>query len=312
MVSIFCTAEDDRGGHDVRIVSRRPGLEGVNSVPWDVLKSGRIFVIYYDDILARILERSARSLMNASRGKDIPKNHVSERSGGAYTVPYATKGRSVKRYAIGSDYLTHADEWFKQDDILMDSYSSQFLIATKNYPYPRCLMKPRGMIHGGGAVRIQPTGQGMDPEALGAILNSRVARYVCRRYLTNYSQLTTCMNTGIFEDMPIVYPKEDKPLILLFRSLSELYGKEGSAPGELKARMYLENVTDAITYSLYLGSEHGIIDAVTNALNNRKEVAGAQDLYEALSKNDIERLVRTVLESSIVKRIESSPFMSPD
>jgi len=312
MVSIFCTSEDDRGGHDVRIVSRRPGLEGVNSVPWDVLKSGRIFVIYYDDILARILERSARSLMNASRGKDIPKNHVSERSGGAYIVPYATKGRSVKRYAIGSDYLTHADEWFKQDDILMDSYSNQFLIATKNYPYPRCLMKPRGMIHGGGAVRIQPTDQGIDPEALGAILNSRVARYVCRRYLTNYSQLTTCMNTGIFEDMPIVYPKEDKPLILLFRSLSELYGKEGSAPGELKARMYLENVTDAITYSLYLGSEHGIIDAVTNALNNRKEVAGAQDLYEALSKDDIERHVRTVLESSAVKRIESSPFMSAD
>lgn len=309
MVSLFCTAEDDGGDHDIRVVSRRPGMEGVNHVPWDVLKSARIFVLYYDDILAGILQRGVRNLVRASRGKDIPRAHVSERRKGRYTTPYATKGRSVKRYAIDTGHLIHADKWFKKDGILMDSYSNRFLLATKNYPYPRCVMKPKGMIHGGGAVRIQPTDQNVDPEALGAILNSRMVRFMCTRYWTNYSQLTTCMNTGIFEDLPVVYPKEDRPLALLFRSLSELYSKQAPSPDELKAITYLERVTDAITYSLYLGREPDLVKAVSDVLDGRKELNSAQEVYGELDRVDVERHVTKVMEDPIVKRIESSPFM---
>lgn len=310
MVSIFCCAEDDTGNHSIRVVSRRPGLEGMNSVQWEVLRSGRIFVLYYDDILAQILQRSVRDFMNASRGKDIPKAHVNRQSEGVYTVPYATKGRSVKRYGIDSEHLLHTDEWFRQDDVLMDSYSRRFLLATKNYPYPRCVMKPKGMIHGGGAVRIQPIDEGINLEALGAILNSRIVRYVCTRYLTNYSQLTTCMNTGIFEDMPIVYPRDDKPLALLFRGLSELHSRERLSSDQVKATACLERVTDAITYSLYLGGERDLVQTMKDALNGGRRLRNAEDLYKALDRADVERSVRKVLENPTVKRIESSPFMS--
>ncbi len=310
MVSLFCTAEDDTGGHNIRVVSRRPGVESINQVPWDVLRSARIFVLYYDDVLGRILQRSVRDLLTASRGKDIPKDHVRDKSEGDYTIPYATKGRSVKRYTIDSEHLIHADKWFKQDHALTESYSNRFLLATKNYPYPRCVMKPKGMIHGGGAVRIRPTDQSVDPEALGAILNSRMVRYVCTRYLTNYSQLTTCMNTGIFEDLPIVYPKEDRPLALLFRSLSELHSKVTQSSDEKKATAYLERVTDAITYSLYLGHEPKLVRTVASALNGRRRMTRAQDVYGALNRADVERHVERALEDPVVKRIESSIFMS--
>jgi hypothetical protein len=310
MVSLFCTAEDDRGGHDIRVVSRRPGTEGINNVPWDVLRSARIFVLYYDDILARILQRSARDLLTASRGKDIPKDHVREKSKGVYVVPYATKGRSVKRYNIDSEHLIHADQWFREDHSLMESYSNRFLVATKNYPYPRCVMKPKGIIHGGGAVKIQPADQSFDLEALGAILNSRMVRYVCTRYLTNYSQLTTCMNTGIFEDLPVAYPKEDGALAVLFRSLSELHSRKTPNQNEMKAIACLERVTDAITYSLYLGNEPDLVRTVSNALNSSKSLANSHDVYGALDRVEVERHVSRVMEDPIVKRIESSPFMS--
>jgi len=53
MVSIFCKAGRDEGKHDVKVVSRRKGVEGIYNVPWGILASSRIFPLYFDDIYFR-------------------------------------------------------------------------------------------------------------------------------------------------------------------------------------------------------------------------------------------------------------------
>ncbi len=309
MVSVFCTAENDSGGHSVRIVSRRPGMESAHNTTWESLLSGRLFVLYGDDILEKALDRGVRGLIMGTRGRDIPTEHVRAEVGGAFRVPYATSGHSVKRYALDSKHLIHVDRWFERDAALLDSFSNSFLIATKNYPYPRCVMKPRGVIHGGGAVRIKAMHDNVDLEALGAILNSRAVRYICRRYLTNYSQLTTCLNTGILEDLPVAYPKHSKPFKLLFRALSELHQANEPSHDDRAAQKYLEALADALAYSLYFDESDELLQAVNIVLSSVDSCITAGDLYKALNTEHLDILVREVLESPIVKRIESSPFM---
>ncbi|RDE11589.1 MAG: hypothetical protein C4K49_11660 [Candidatus Thorarchaeota archaeon] len=309
MVSVFFTAENDTGGHCVRIVSRRPGVETGHDTSWESLRSGKVFVLYGDDILERALNRGVRGLITGTRGRDIPTEHVRNKVSGPFKIPYATSGHSVKRYTLDRRHLIHADRWFEHDAALLDSFSNSFLIATKNYPYPRCVMKPRGVIHGGGAVRIKALGDNLDPETLGAILNSRVVRYLCRRYLTNYSQLTTCMNTGILEDLPVAYPKASKPFKLLFRALSELHQTGESSHDNRAAQVYLETLADALAYSLYFGEGDDLLQAVDLALSSANSRITASDLYKVLNTEHLGALVDEVLENPIVKRIESSPFM---
>ena len=309
MVSVFCTAENDAGGHTVRIVSKRPGMESAHETTWESLRSGRLFVLYNDDILEKALNRGVRGLIMGTRGRDIPTDHIRPKLSGAFSIPYATSGHSVKRYALDSRHLIHVDRWFEHDAVLLDSYSNSFLIATKNYPYPRCVMKPRGVIHGGGAVRIKALHDNVDAEALGAILNSRAVRYLCRRYLTNYAQLTTCMNTGILEDLPVAYPKLNKPFKLLFRALSELHQIGEPSHDDRAARMYLENLADALAYSLYFGESDDLLQAVDRVLGSTEAYVTAHELYDVLNTEHLGMLVREELENPVVKRIESSPFM---
>jgi len=156
MVSIFWSTHSDMAIKSIEVVSRREDLEGNHKVPRDAFQTSMIFSLYYDDILKEIQAKGKRGMIKASRGRDIPSIHVQDEENRRFNVPYATKGRSVSRYRIKRGFLKFTDDWFRQDDTLTDSFSNEFLIATKNYPYPRCVMKPKGMIHGGGIVKIIP------------------------------------------------------------------------------------------------------------------------------------------------------------
>ena len=89
MVSIFCTAEDDNGDHDVRVISRRKDCKNTNNVPWRVLNNSRLFSLYYDNFYARIVNKGSRGIITAGRGRDIPVVHVSDKKSSVFRIPYA-------------------------------------------------------------------------------------------------------------------------------------------------------------------------------------------------------------------------------
>ena len=303
MVSIFCSKNSANPNQEILVESRRPGLVQPNRVPLSVLKSSGIFPIYYDHIFSKILERGKKHLLVAVRGRDIPKEHTMKEAGSQFIIPYITSGRSVRRYHIDPRYLVYTDNWLHQDSALKESFENEFLVATKNYRYPRCVLKPKGVAHGGGIVRITPRYANANLRVLGLILNSKLVRQICIRYLTNYSQLTCCLNTGIMEELPIVLP--DKPLSysILFDSLTSLYSEQEGFHSQ--TRTMLEHLSDTLVYALYFHDSDSLEKLVDDRVSDMKyETISPENLCKVLGDSEILNAIDEILESPAVKEIE--------
>ena len=308
MVSVFCKSEPNPSDHDVRIVTRRDDVTESHNVPWSIFNDSKIFVLHYDDIYDKILKRSKRRLLTAGRGRDIPADHVSDSKHDSFEIPYASTGRSVQRYRFEYEHMKYTDNWYENDSALLESFSNEFLVATKNLPFPRCVMKPKGILHGGGVVRIKALQKQVDLAAIGLILNSNLMKYICIRYLTNYSELTTCMNTGIMEDMPIMLPGNQKTLARLYRALENLHNEEKSSSENGEILSFLENVANALVYALYLMENDNLIRLVDHSLKSSKS-DNCLDLYKSLRNSEIQYEMKNILKNPLVVSIENSPRM---
>ncbi|MFW9834567.1 MAG: class I SAM-dependent DNA methyltransferase [Candidatus Thorarchaeota archaeon] len=293
MISLFCEKTIAEGEYNIKVESRRLGLEQSNQVSSSVFKESKVFSIYHDHILKSILKRGRKGLLIAGRGRDIPKDHVKKQKTTKFTIPYITSGRSVRRYMLKAQHISYTDDWYEQDAALRESFGNELLVATKNYRYPRCIIKPKGMLHGGGIVRITPLYKDADLRVLGLILNSKLVKQIAIRYLTNYSQLTCCLNTGIMEELPLVLPNNSGIYRGLFDMLADLYSETHE-----ESKRYLihtlENFADALVYSLYLGD------------NNLEKMTGdfEGDLLYAIQDDNIVKLVDDILNSTLVKELD--------
>ncbi|MFW9932389.1 MAG: Eco57I restriction-modification methylase domain-containing protein [Candidatus Thorarchaeota archaeon] len=303
MVSIFCSANPLSAKSEIIVKSRRKGLAGRYSICRSDLQS-RIFSIYSDSLFKSIRKRGQTNLLSATRGRDIPAQHTTHEPSREFSVPYATRGRSIGRYKINDEYLTYTDDWFKQDGVLLDSFSHDFLIATKNYPYPRCVHKPKGVVHGGGVVRINSLVEDLDMKAVGLLLNSRLIRFLSIKYLTNYAQLTTCMNTGIVEEIPLVIPEDTLPISYIFDILQEMHSHES-----LKEKTEsLEAFVDALVYSIYLYPRSDDTERLLDFSKSLIRKSSSRIIHD-IGANDQQVVIERVMNRSVVKKIESSPRM---
>lgn len=292
MVSIFCERAMVGSEHEIKVVSRRQGLEQSNMLSSRILKESQVFPIYHDYIFAKILEKGKKHLLVAGRGRDIPKHHVKKRKTSKFKIPYITSGRSLTRYSLNDKYVFYTDNWFQRDSALMESFENECLVATKNYRYPRCILKPAGMIHGGGIVRITPLYDDADLKVLGLILNSRLVKQISIRYLTNYSQLTCCLNTGIMEELPILLPKRPSLYRKLFDILSVLHSnQEDTFRGDIEI---LERLADALVYSLYFG-DNGL---------EQQAFKEADDICSTAREPIIVKLVDEIHNYPLVRELE--------
>jgi hypothetical protein len=304
MVSILCSKNSTNPNQEIRVESRRAGLEQLNRVPLSVLKSSKLFPIYHDHIFSKILERGQKHLLNAGRGRDIPKEHIRKKAESQFIVPYITSGRSVRRYHINPQYLSYTDDWFRKDSALIESFENEFLVATKNYRYPRCILKPKGVVHGGGIVKITPNYANADLRVLGLILNSKLVRQICIRYLTNYSQLTCCLNTGIMEELPIVIPKLPQVYSILFDSLTLLYSDAQWNQRE-DCKVILERLSDALVYSLYFQNDDRLEKLTSEQLSNEHEyISNLDHLCKVIDEPEIRESITGIFNEPIVREIE--------
>lgn len=292
MVTIFCSKKIPTDSDIVNVESRRPSHEQKNSIPMKLLKTSNIFSLYHDEIFETILKKGQKKLLVASRGRDIPKAFVKQEKSTRFSNPYITSGRSVHRYHIDTLYQNYTDDWYQRNDGMEKSFSSEMLVATKNYRYPRCVIKPKGTIHGGGIVHIKSSKEDVNLRALGLILNSRLIQYICTRYLTNYSQLTTCLNTGILEELPIVLPEYPDIFAALFEGLSKLYSEKELPQREFCIKI-IETVSEALVYELYFGNDSKL----------QRELAGLVRTNQSHS-NDIFNLCGLIENKSIITQAE--------
>jgi hypothetical protein len=164
------------------------------------------------------------------------------------------------------------------------------------------------MIHGGGLVEITPLREDVQLEALGLILNSRLVRYICVKYLTNYSQLTTCLNTGIIEELPLMMPKDQTAFTQLFRSLQELHQKTDDH-AQIDVISSLEETANALVYEMYLTDSNELQKATSIAVSSLSKPIDSSELVMALSAEEVMQSVRRIMNHQMVKQVEATPRM---
>ncbi len=304
MVTLHCSPSSIGSLDELHVNSRRENLESSGVVPKELLTRLRLFPIYYDGLYELILQRGETGLLKAVRGRDLEHENVSWEQSSKYLIPYITKGGSVKRYKINNEKLMFANNTYQRDAKLKISFEEEFLVATKNFPHPRCIIKPKGIIHGGGIVRIHILDERMDPAVIGLILNSRLIKYISIKYLTNYSELTTCLNTGIMEEIPIVYPKQENICRALFKSLQ--YIAQQNTTESVRDFRHLDSICDALVYQNYFFSED-LADRLSDRLGSG--IIEIERLLSETKDTSIIKEVNDILSSPLVRNIESSPRM---
>ncbi|NWF95532.1 MAG: hypothetical protein HXY34_05280 [Candidatus Thorarchaeota archaeon] len=306
MVSIIAEKTQSGGGM-ATVTSKRPDISRDGAVRIES-SGGGIISLYRDSLLEEVEARGRRGVLSATRGSDLPRAHTSNRRTDRFCTDYATTGRSIKQYWIDPKHLRYADETFTDNRILVESFNTQFLVATKNLPFPRVVMKPRGTLHGGGVVRIELK-DSMNPKVIGVILNSLMIRYICVRYLTNYSQLTTCLNTGIMEELPIVYPRTPSVFEGLFDYLSTLAPSVNGShdPHAHSEFVHAVKVADALVYETYLSEDADLALALEGLVTEHAEEPDA--LPRALHHHDTLRHVDRVFSMPDVVAVCRSPRM---
>ncbi len=308
MVSVFCSPSTPNR-REIDVVSRRPEVTSDNAIPRSIFQDGEIAVLYHDALFDNIIREGNTGHISATRGRDIPRKYVHESESEAYSIRYASSGRSIRRYGFDTRYIVYASEAYLENQKLTHLQNSEFLIATKNKAYPRCVLKPKGMVHGGGVVRIRIHNRKITPEVLGLILNSRMIRYLCVRYLTNYSKLTTCLNTGIMEQLPVIYPNKERPYRILFESLQKLHAKNSPSQKARSAAERLERVADGLVYSLYLRIPSPLADFVDAKLKHMNNEVNGLKVANSLASEEINEGLKTLLKHPKVLSIEKSPRM---
>ncbi|MHA1654493.1 MAG: Eco57I restriction-modification methylase domain-containing protein [Candidatus Thorarchaeota archaeon] len=306
MVTLFASVRPRVRTETVSIRTRRHDLPQCHRVTRKRLDARDIMVLYHDDIFDRVYDAGRTGVLSASRGRDIPATHTRPNRSPGYDVPYAATGRSVSRYGFNESHLSFADDWFESDRLLRESYESRFLVSTKNLPFPRCALKPQGMLHGGGVVRIRVHSPRMNEAAIGLILNSELVRYICVRYLTNYSQLTTCLNTGIMNEIPVAYPDEDSAFQVLFHTLQLLHSSNGRAGSVVDS---IETIANALVYELYLLDSSSLLDTVTQLGDEVRNPLSLQDVLGALVNEKTMGLAQEIMNNPVVERIRAAPRM---
>ena len=306
MITLFCSRNNKGNGHPLEVLSKREELEWRHWIPRRYIDPSGIVSLYQDDFYQHLIEIGETHVLSGSRGKDIPSAHLRKTKQGKFVIPFATKGRSVGRYELVEKWMKYADGWYETSERHMHEIEEEFLIATKNLAYPRCVMKPRGYLHGGGIVGISIANPEYRKETVGLILNSRIARYISIRYLTNYSKYTTCMNTGILDEFPVVYPDSDDVYSKLFNIMQNLHG---SARVDWNAVQLIDDITNALVYSEYLNIEKGLRREMVSSLRTISRSKTAEFIVE-LQNVQIMPIVKRILNHPQILEIECSPHMT--
>ncbi|MHA2352312.1 MAG: hypothetical protein ACXABX_04255, partial [Candidatus Thorarchaeota archaeon] len=138
-----------------------------------------------------------------------------------------------------------------------------------------------------------PLYEDADLRVLGLILNSKLVRQISIRYLTNYSQLTCCLNTGIMEELPLILPKQPQVYRELFDSLGNLHSSQEEHP-DREHIPALERIADELKNSLYFGDD---------SLEQRVS-RGLASLSSTAREPEVVKMIDEIFSDSIIQKLE--------
>ena len=101
-----------------------------------------------------------------------------------------------------------------------------------------------------------------------------------------------------------MFPKNPIPFSILFRALEILH--EDSDSADAKTLDFLENLSDALVYELFLLDSDSLANAVEERLSDIKDELSPQELHAMLHDETVSSLSEEVLSSRLVREVEGS------
>lgn len=188
------------------------------------------FIIYHDKLFDKIYENATINNFDATRGGDLI---FSDKQNNEFSIPHLYSGKSVHEYYIDYDNISFTTKGEIKTGTSKVDYENELLVSTKIYHYPRAIIKPKYYTIGAGIIKIDILNKLIQQKYALAILNSKVIKYICYRYLVNFSQLTTNLNTGQLPLIPLkeINQKDQEPFIDLVDKIISI----------TKSKDYIEN-----------------------------------------------------------------------
>ena len=116
--------------------------------------------------------------------------------------------------------------------------------------------------------------------------------------------MTTCLNTGIVEELPIVIPAHPETYAILFDALTKLYNEVQSKQHDSCIKV-IEAVSEALVYDLYFGNSHSLEEEVTKIIKaNHTKINSPLILGNYLNSELIASQIDKVMAMAVVGKIE--------
>ncbi len=255
MISLFYNKQERK--KDVLITINREGLpisleETQFKVDKNIFIKYKQFIIYHDNLFDKIFDGSTINVFDAVRGGDL---EFKDSQNSKYCIPHLYSGKSIHEYYIDLSEISYTTKDELKNETANNAYKNELIASTKIYPYPRAIIKPKGYTIGAGVVKIDVLNQLINNKYALAILNSKLIKYVCYRYLVNLSQLTTNLNTGQLPLIPVKIIKKDKqiPLIKLVNKIMDITKSDDYLQNSQKIRRVtlLQERIDNLIYDIY-------------------------------------------------------------
>ncbi|MFX0138890.1 MAG: Eco57I restriction-modification methylase domain-containing protein, partial [Candidatus Hodarchaeota archaeon] len=251
MCSIFLVKE--RSKNYKVLISPRPNIHAKSSVPVNIFKKYKRYMIYYDELWDLVAQQGTLGIVQGDYGidhrivgKDLNTEYTSK-----YQIPFLHSGRSVSRYGLNPRFF----QWSKahpNNKRFSVYFHEPRLISTAIGNKFRVAYKPEKIIPGTNVSILEiPPSYHFYPMLI--LLNSDLINYLLKRYILNFSHLTVYLHKYYTNIIPIKYPKENEEdfkilasyLIFLNQSsLFQMYKYD-------KRIDYLQNLANFLVFDLY-------------------------------------------------------------
>ncbi|MFX0181506.1 MAG: Eco57I restriction-modification methylase domain-containing protein [Candidatus Hodarchaeota archaeon] len=234
-------------------ISPRPNIQADSSVPVNIFRKYKRFMIYYDKLWDKVTKQGRLGIVKGDYGIDhrIVGKDLSPKYTSKYRIPFLHSGRSVSKYGLNPKYF----QWSKahpNNKRFSTYFHEPRLINTAIGNRLRVAYKPEKIIPGTNVSILEiPSSYHFYPMLI--LLNSDLINYLLKRYILNFSHLTVYLHKYYTNIIPIKYPKEyEKEFTLLASYLIFLNQSSLIQMYEYDKRIdYLNNLANYLVYDLY-------------------------------------------------------------
>ena len=227
---------------------RKNQINFIENKKWEKLNR---FILYYDKFFEKIMNKSEINVLSSVRGGDIEFSKKKIEN----SYEFLQSGKCIKKYYFDKKYFAYISKKTILSQSFKDNLNFEGLICTRILDKYRVMKKNKNIIVGNNIAKIFFNEKIYDKFFLIGFLNSNFMDYFLKKYIINYSDLTTSFYNSITNPTPIpkISEEEQKPFIEIVEKILDLTQREDyleNLENQKKVKEYEEEINKMV-YELY-------------------------------------------------------------